>query len=148
MSTEEAVVAIAPVTLPRGAWYLLEGVCQTPAPWTTTILTTRAAKLWSKLHRANPAKSGDRNFERRIIKNEGESDIAYANRVDGFNDAFEVWQNESLSLDISKKERTTLEKGIAWALKNRDKVWPANNDKILAILTAFSIEDEEDDEIA
>lgn len=148
MSTEAAAAIDHAVTLPRGAWYLLEGVCQTPAPWTTTILTTRAAKMWSKLHRVNPAKVAGCNFEKRVIKQEGESDIAYANRVDGFNDAFEVWQNEELPLDISKKERATLEKGIAWALKNRDKVWPQNNDKILAILTAFSIEDEEDDEIA
>jgi hypothetical protein len=145
------VVASAPtptISLPRGSWYLLEGVCQKPAPWTTTVLTTRAAKLWSKLHKANPAISGEYKFEKRIIKQEGESDSAFATRVDASGEAFDAWQRDPLSLPISAKEKATIEKGIAWALKNRDKTWPENNDLILAILTTFdaSADDEEDTE--
>jgi hypothetical protein len=134
------------VTLPRGAWYLLEGVCQNPTPWTTTVLTTRAARLWSKIHKANPAKNDDGlRFDRPMLRTEGESEFSYQTRAVSFNDAFDSWQQSGLELSISAKERSTLEKGVTWALKNRDKVWPQNNDHILAILTEFDADDGDDE---
>lgn len=144
MSTEAVPTIPTPVSLPRGSWYLLEGVCQNPTPWTTPILTVRAAKVWSKLHKANRAKTDAHNFEKRLIRAEAESESAFSSRAEAFTEAFEDWQNAALSLVLTKHDRTTLEKGIAWALKNRDKVWPQNNEHILAILTEFEVEGAED----
>jgi len=136
-----------PVSLPRGSWYMLEAVCQNPAPWTTTVLTTRAARLWSKLHKANPATTEEYKFEKRLFKSEGESDVAFAVRVEARDDAFEAWQQAPLFLTVNAKEKAVIEKGLAWALKNREKVWPQNNDLILAILTTFDVDaDDEDSE--
>ena len=134
------------VSLPRGSWYLLEGICQNPTPWTTTVLTMRAARLWSKLHKANPARVGEYNFEKRLPREDGESEGAFLARAEKSADAYETWQKELLPLSINAKEKTAIEKGISWALKNRDKVWPQNNDYILAILNAFDAgADDEDD---
>lgn len=142
MSNE--VIPVPPTKLSRGAWYLLEGVCQNPGPFTTPVLTVQAAKVWNKLHKANRAKTVDFNFEKRLPRNDGESDSTFAARADTFTEAFEIWQASDLELVLTKRDRATLEKGIAWALKNRDKVWPQNNEHILAILTEFDIEGADD----
>lgn len=147
MSTE-VIPTTPPTKLSRGAWYLLEGICQNPAPFTTPALTVQAAKIWNKVHKANRAKTDEFNFEKRLLRAEGESDAAFAVKADTFTEAFEAWQASDLELVLTKRDRTALEKGIAWALKNRDKVWPQNNEHILAILTEFDIEGADDAEDA
>lgn len=142
--------AAAPVATPttahaltRGAVYLLEGLLQLPTPWSGEKKTRHATKLWSKLRRLNPCEKDKIKFAKSTVRPEGLTDLAWQTEVIRRADLFEVWQDEAFALDLTSRESALLHTGIEWALKNRDKTWPQNNQHIESILDAFDIGDDE-----
>lgn len=148
MSTETAdqVRKTTSYTLTRGALYLIEGLLQTPTPFNTTVLTHRASKLWSRLRRENKPKAMIEGVEVNLEKNftrDGRSEEEFAKYRLARDEAYLAWQDEQTTIDLTKKEEAVVTTGIAWAIKNRDKVWPVNNQHIAAILDAFQLTEDE-----
>lgn len=149
MSTE-VVPAAKPrhtITLTRGAAYLLEGLLQRPEPFTTPATTVNAAKLWGKLRKENKPEADGFKFEKTTVRSKDDSDIDVATRQVATNEAFAIWQDDSVTLDLSDKQRDTARTAITWGLKNRDKgTLPYNNQHLLSLLEGFALaEDSADD---
>ena len=146
MSTEEAAakaVPATPYTVTRGGAYQIEGILQQTAYTTTPALTARAARLRRKLRRANPAKLGEVDFEEGVVRSAKQTDIEWAQAQKDRNDLFEKWQNEMVTLELTKKEADFLtNKALKWAFSNRDKVFQQNNDHVLSVIDAFEPEDD------
>ncbi len=141
--------AEAPVATPttaykltRGAVYMLEGLLGVGVAWPGEKNTKRANKLWGKLHRLNPCEKDGIKFAKSSARPEGMTDLQWQTEVVRRNDLFDAWQDEPFALDLTQRETALLHTGIEWAIKNRDKVWPQNNQHIGAILDAFDVGDE------
>lgn len=148
MSTQDEVVKkTTTLTLTRGAVYLIEGLLQTPTPFKTTVLTHRAAKLWGKLRKLNKCEAtvdGEMtNLEKAYAKG-GRSDEEFARYRLARDDAYQTWSDQEITIELTKKEIDTVTTGIEWAIKNREKIWPQNNNHVAAILDVFDVTDEEE----
>ena len=130
-------------TITRGAAYLLEAALQRPDAFTTTSATVRAARAWDKIRKLNPCKDSTFNFEKGVLRPEGVSDADFQKTQLAFSDAFDKWQEEEITVELTEKLRVACVSGINWAVKNRDKLWPRNNNHVLSLLVAFGLEDEE-----
>jgi len=139
---------ITPHKLTRGALYLIEGLLQKTEPFTTPVATRRAARTWLKIHKFNPAKQDDIDFEEQLIRATGDSDIQWAQRQVDRNKLWKAWQESEATINLTAKEvKLLVGTAIKWALKHRDKVWPENNLHVLSILEAFpDVCDDDDDE--
>jgi hypothetical protein len=135
------------IDLTKGAAYLLESIFQRHEPFTTPAATVSAAKAYGYLRKANPAKRTF-DFEKATIRAKDETDIDWTIKQDAHKTDFLAWQSEIVVLEMGDKRRDLCRTAIQWALKNRDKVLPQNNEHVLSLLTGFDITDDEssDDE--
>jgi len=147
----EIPVAPSPVpyTLTRGAWYLLEGLLQTATAFPNThLMTKRVNHLLRRLKRENKPISiiDDKTIDhsKPQVRENDISDLKWQQFAVAMGDAFSDWKEQPLTLDLKRKELAVLEIGIEWALKNRDKIWPENNEYILCILEAFDDDEDKD----
>lgn len=131
------------IDLTRGAAYLLESVFQRHEPFTTPSATVSAAKAYGYLRKMNPAAKNGFNFEKNIIRTKEETDIEWAIKQDTHSADFKAWQAETVVLEMGDKRRDLCRTALQWALKNRDKVLPQNNEHVLSLLTGFEIADDE-----
>lgn len=144
MSEDEVKqIPTTPYKVTRGGAYQIEGILQQTAYTTTPGLTRRAARLRRKLRNANPAKLGEVNFEEAIVRATKMSDIEWAEHQKSRNELFDKWQDEEVTLHLTKKEADFLaHKALKWAFANRDKVFTQNNDHVLSVIEAFELEDD------
>ncbi len=131
------------IDLTKGAAYLLESIFQRHEPFTTPAATVSAAKAYGYLRKVNPASKDGFSFEKSIIRSKGETDIEWATKQDAHSSSFKEWQSETVVLEMGDKRRDLCRTAINWALKNRDKVLPQNNEHVLSLLTGFEIADDE-----
>lgn len=141
MSTEVAADAAPKTTtynLTRGAAYLLEALCQLP-DWQkgNRNLDRRVNALWCKLHKHNPPRTDEFDFEKGVLKRKDEDPTEFAARGQLFKDAFQRWQDEPMTLELTKRHQDALLKGLVWGFNNRDKWAHQNNQHVASILDAF-----------
>lgn len=144
MSSDEVKpVPTTPYTVTRGGAYQIEGILQQTAYTTTPGLSRRAARLRRKIRNANPSKVGEVDFEEAIVRSPKTTDIEWAQAQKDRNELFEKWQDEEVTLNLTKKEADFLtHKALKWAFSNRDKVFTQNNDHVLSVIEAFEPEDD------
>ena len=131
------------IDLTRGAAYLLESLFQRHEPFTTPTATVSAAKAYGYMRKVNPATHKGFSFEKTFIRTKDETDIDWAIKQDAHSSAFKEWQAETVVLEMGDKRRDLCRTALYWALKNRDKVLPQNNEHVLSLLTGFEIADDE-----
>lgn len=148
MEAAEAAKTTHKIDLTKGAAYLLESIFQRHEPFNTPAATVNAAKAYGYLRRSNPPTRGGFNFEKATIRSKDDSDIDWTIKQDAHSTEFKAWQAEIVTLEMGDKRRDLCRTAIQWALKNRDKVLPQNNEHVLSLLTGFEIADDEssDDE--
>ncbi len=140
------------VTLTRGALYLLEALLQDSTGCTTPSKMARWAKLWELIRRSNKrdllidGKIVD--FEKPLVPEQGESADVTNKRTAALNDAFAVWQQESVPLELTDKRRDTAREAIKHGTESKklQLIRSVGGDlsHTLSLLSAFGFD--EDDE--
>ncbi len=138
--------------LTRGAMYLLEGLLQDSTGCTTPSKMVKWAKLWEFVRKSNRRnimiEGRPFDFEKQVVAEQGESNESFQRRVAACNEAFAVWQQELLTLEVTDKRRDIAREAIKHGIESKKLVMSrsAGGDvnHTLSLLTAFGFA--EDDE--
>ena len=143
-----------PTTATRGAFYLLEGILQRMVEEKSAVKNGKRSKLWSRLHAENKfvaildgEKVRDNKFGNWINRKypDVEASRTERNRLTAeFQDQFDDWKDEKVSMIFSDKERDTARDALKdWhtgldASKNRLMEINENSN---SLLTAFGTDE-------
>jgi hypothetical protein len=123
-------------------------------PCTTPNKIVQWSKLWTKVRAANSrilktsAAPDGYDFEKGLIKKEGETDAAFAERVREHNEAFEVWSREDIVLGLNDKQRDTARDAMKWVVSHQKEARTklGITEGIGCLLLALGIVDQDEDE--
>ncbi len=107
-----------PISITRGAWYLLERLLQDAPEGSNPDKRTKWARCWSFLRKSNTrlvVVSWEKNptdFEKPVVPQEKEAQDAFARRVAEHNQVYAAWQNEPLVLELSEKRKLIAHEAI------------------------------------
>lgn len=167
MSTESAAAAaLAPapsktphtLKLSRAALYILEGCLQEIGPCTTPAKIVLWSKVYGKVRRTNSRlittefTPQGHDFEKPMMRNEGEADLAFQKRSNAWNEAFSAWQKEPADpLHLSDKYRDCCRDAVKYVVDNskdeKARVKIVLNEHSASLLVALGLaEAEADDE--
>lgn len=140
------------VSLTRGALYLLEAVLQDSTGCTTPAKMARWAKAWEFIRRSNKrdlvVEGKTVDFEKPLVPEAGESPETTSKRTTALNDAFAVWQQEIVTLEITDKRRDTAREAIKHGIemKKLQMIRSVGGDlsHTLSLLTAFGFDEDEE----
>lgn len=114
------------ITLTRAALYLLEGIMQMHGPATTNPKVVQSTKAWDKIRSANNrmiktswAPEGH-DFEKMIMRNEGESDFDFTKRDIEWKDAVKRWEDSVVTIAINDRTRDICREFVEWVQAHRD----------------------------
>ncbi len=126
-TTETAPKAKHSITLTRAALYLLEGCLQLPGPASgKNNKIMLYAKVWDKIRSANDrlikvswAPEGH-DFEKPILRNDGESDADFLRRDVEWKGATKAWEDDGVTLTMNDKIRDACREVVEWVNNHHD----------------------------
>ncbi len=158
MTTEE-LSKIQPLTLTRGAAYLLEGILQDPRPCDTPIKIAKWSRLYGAVRKANDrtievggVKYDHEKARNKIILSFGDTtnDPSEKRKLESalleFDEACEAWRQQEIPVLLSKKHIDTAKAAVEYRAKNQDVTkgiaYPINEHG-LRLITELCLDDAE-----
>jgi hypothetical protein len=134
------------ITLTRGGAYLLEGVVQSEKVFPEAHDSGKGFKLRKLLRQQNPARTADIDFEK--IELYKPNDLDEAKRKVAWDEAWAAWRKETVTIELTVKQRDLAQKGLRAAFKNR-VAWgllPQNDEHVASLIEGFDLGSEDETE--
>lgn len=131
------------ITVTRGGAYLLESVVQSGRVFTDMHKSSKGSKLRRLLREQNPARTDTLDFEKGVVFDRTNPDGAKEQVV--WNEAFNKWREETVTLQLTPKQRDLAREGLKIAFKKREELGllPENNDHTESLISGFDLGDDE-----
>lgn len=131
------------ITVTRGGAYILESIVQSGKVFPDIHKSAKGSKLRRLLREQNPASNGTLNFEKAEVFSR--NDIESSKAQVAWNEAFNAWRDEKVTLQLTPKQFVLACEGLKIAFKKREELGllPENNDHTESLIEGFDLGDDE-----
>lgn len=131
------------ITVTRGGAYLLESIVQSGKVFPDMHKSAKGSQLRRLLRKQNPARTATLDFEKGEVFNT--SDLESSKARLAWNEAFNAWREEKVTLQLTNKQKLLAQEGLKLAFKKREELGllPENNDHTESLIEGFDLSDDE-----